>query len=419
MYFRKLTPHLYDALADSPVVLLVGARQTGKTTLAQQIVSGSSEGHQPSRTYVTLDDITVQAAAKSDPTGFIANLSGSVVIDEIQRAPELFQAIKVSVDRDRRPGRFLLTGSANILLLPRLSESLAGRMEILTLRPLAQAEIEGAQANAADRLFADSLPAKALPALQRDEMIRRLLKGGYPEPLGRTSETRRRAWFTSYLTTILQRDVRDISHIADLSALPRLLALLASRTAALLNLSDISSAVAIPYSTLQRYMAVLEATFLIQQLPAWSTNLGTRLVKSPKLLIDDTGLAAALLGLDSRRLVDDPAVLGQLLETLVATELDKDASWSETRPRLFHFRTHARQEVDLVLESPAGRVVGVEVKAARSVGPGDFAGLRSLAENAGSRFLRGVVFYSGDQVVPFGSGLHAIPLSLLWDQHPD
>jgi predicted AAA+ superfamily ATPase len=363
MYYRKITPQLHDALADSPVVLLGGARQTGKTTLARQFVPslarplpGLDENSlalpdaTPARTYLTLDDSTVLAAAKSDPAGFIAGLRGPVVIDEVQHAPDLFPAIKASVDRDRQPGRFLLTGSANVLLLPRLSESLAGRMEILTLRPLAQAEIEGTTGSVTDLLFSGDLPTMALPAVVREDLIRRLLYGGYPEPLTRTSETRRRAWFTSYLTTILQRDVRDISNIADLSNLPRLLALLASRTASLLNLSDVSTSVKIPYSTLQRYM--------------------------------------------------------------------KDASWSQTQPSLFHFRTHARQEVDVVMESPSGQIVGVEVKAAGSVKASDFAGMRLLAETASTRFTRGVVLYTGEQVVPFGPNLYGVPVSLLWSQPP-
>jgi uncharacterized protein len=427
MYYRGITPHLHDALADSPVVLVNGARQTGKTTLVQQFVPSAREapdggpitesdsaGPASPRTFLTLDDSSILAAAKADPAGFIAGLAGPVIIDEVQHAPELFPAIKASVDRDRRPGRFLLTGSANVLLLPRLSESLAGRMEVHTLWPLAQAEIEGRRGSAVDDLFSDRLPTRALPAVGREDLIRRLLSGGYPEPLGRRTEARRRAWFNAYLTTILQRDVRDIANIEGLSQLPRLLALLATRTGALLNLSDVASGIKIPYATLHRYMSVLEATFLLQLLPAWSSNLGTRLIKAPKLLINDTGLAASLLGLDARRLEANPVLVGPLLETLVAMELKKAAGWSTVRPSLFHYRTHARQEVDILLESPAGEVVGVEVKAAASAAPADFAGLRSLAAMTGDRFVRGVLLYTGSQVVPFGERLHAIPISLLW-----
>ena len=425
MYDRKITPLIRDALADSPVVLVNGARQTGKTTLVQQFVpspgrplsdiaAGPAESLSP-RAFLTLDDSSVLAAAAADPDGFIAGLTGPVVLDEVQHAPEIFRAIKASVDRDRRPGRFLLTGSANILLLPKLSESLAGRMEIHTLWPLAQAEIEGSGADVVDLLFSGELPAGPLPALARDDLVERLLAGGYPEPLARRSHSRRRAWFNSYLTTILQRDVRDIANIEGLSSLPRLLALLASRTASLLNLSDISTSVRLPYATLHRYMAVLEAAFLVQQFPAWSGNLGKRLVKAPKILMNDTGLAASLLGIDRTRLLADGNLLGLTLETLVAMDLVKAAGWSETRPTLFHYRTHARQEVDIVLENAAGQVVGIEVKAAATVTPSDFTGLRSLAAAVGDRFVRGVLLNTGDHVVPFGERLHAAPLTMLWN----
>ena len=427
MYYRRITPLLQDALGDTPVVLVNGARQTGKTTLVTQLVpalarptpmsGGASHANADpasGRTYLSLDDSGLQAAARADPTGFIAGITGPVIIDEVHHAPELFPAIKLSVDRDRRPGRFLLTGSANVMLLPRLSESLAGRMEILTLWPLAQVEIEGAQSSVVDLLFSSDNPAGPLHAVAREDLIRRLLAGGYPEAMGRKSEARRRAWFTSYVTTILQRDVRDIADIEGLSQLPSLLSLLASRTASLLNLSSVSSAVGIPYATLNRYMALLKATFLVQELPAWSSNLGKRLTKAPKLLINDTGLVSSLLGLDARRLVNEAAIFGQLLETLVAMEFKKAASWSEICPSLFHFRTQDRLEVDLLLESAAGMVVGIEVKASSTVSPSDFNGLRALAEMTGDCFVRGIVLYTGDQVIPFGEHLHAIPLSFLW-----
>lgn len=292
MFYRNITPRLCEALGDSPVVLVVGARQTGKTTLVQGLAE--AERRAP---YLTLDDSSVLSAATADPGGFLSGLSGPVIIDEVQRAPELFPAIKAAMDRDHKPGRFLLTGSAYVLVLPKLSESLAGRMEVLTLWPLSQSEIEGGEGSSGslvDRLFARDLPKAPLPVVPRDELLSRLLADGYPEPLARKKEARRRAWFASHLTTILQRDVRDITNIEGLNRLPRLLSLLAARTASLLNVSDISTATGIPYATLHRYMAVLEATFLIQTLPAWSNNLSTRLIKTPKLLVNDTGLAASL-----------------------------------------------------------------------------------------------------------------------------
>lgn len=420
MYRRLLTQPLTDALADSPVVLVNGARQTGKTTLVQSFAA------QRPASYFTLDDIGVLSAARSDPQGFLAGLSGPVVLDEVQHAPGLFPALKAAVDKQRTPGRFLLTGSANVLLLPKLSESLAGRMEVLTLWPLAQAELvpaerAGAIGNLVDALFSDSLFAERmpvgqdLPATEPADLVRRLLGGGYPEPLARSSPERRRAWFNSYLTTILQRDVRDIANIEGLTDLPRLLALLASRTSSLLNQADVSRASGLPYTTLLRYLALLEATFLVQMLPPWSSNLGQRLVKAPKVTLCDTGLAASLLGLDGERLAGDGAMRGQLLETFVTMEMRKQAGWSRTQPGLFHWRTAAQQEVDLLLEDASGRLVGIEVKASGTATASDFKGLRALAQATGSRFLRGVVLYAGGQTIPFGERLHAMPLSALWN----
>lgn len=406
---RFLQPQLEAACQDTPVLLINGARQTGKTTLVRQIPAGESE-----RTYVTLDDATTLATAKADPRGFIENLPESVVIDEVQHCPELFPAIKISVDNHRKPGRFLLTGSANVLLLPKLSESLAGRMEIQTLWPLSQVEMAGSAPGIIDALFGAPLLTQTLPALPREELIQRILTGGYPEPVQRSSDARRAPWFAAYLTTILQRDVRDLANIDGLTHLPTLLGLLAARTANLLNVTELSSTLGMPYTTVYRYLALLEATFLMVRLPAWSGNLGARLVKTPKILMNDTGLACHLMGVDARRLERDGVLLGALVENFVAMELRKQASWSASLPSLFHWRTQSRQEVDLVLETRAGDVVGVEVKSAATVNLADFRGLRSLQEALGSRFVRGVLFYSGDTILPFGEGLYAVPLSSLW-----
>lgn len=407
MYRRLLAQPLLDALTDSPVVLVNGARQTGKTTLVQSL--------DRTATYLTLDDIAVLSAARADPAGFLAGLSGPVVLDEVQHAPELFPALKAAVDRQRTPGRFLLTGSANVLLLPKLSESLAGRMEVLTLWPLAQAEIAGSPGSLVDVLFSDAPLPTGLPGVERQALFQKLLSGGYPEPLARASEDRRRAWFGSYLTTILQRDVRDMANIEGLTALPRLLSLLAARTSALLNQSDVSRASGLPYTTLGRYLTLLEMTFLVQMLPAWSSNLGLRLIKSPKVTLCDTGLAASLLGLNAARLASDGAMLGPLLETFVVMELRKLSGRSRIQPQLFHWRTERQEEVDLLLEDAAGQLVGVEVKASATVTASDFRGLRALAEATGRRFVRGVVLHTGSQTVPFGEHLHALPLSALWD----
>ena len=413
LYQRFLSPSLADAREDTPVILVCGARQTGKTTLVQR--TAQREG---APTYRTLDDATVLAAARADPRGFLESLPAPVVIDEVQHCPELFPAIKLLVDRERTPGRFVLTGSANVLLLPKLSESLAGRMEILTLYPLAQAEIRGGRWTVVDDLFAPVFTPADAPAVAREELARILLAGGYPEPLARNRGSRREQWFGAYLTAILQRDVRDIADIADVTQLPRILSVIASRTANLLNVTELSSNLAMPYATLHRYLAILEATYLVTRLPAWSGDLGARATRTPKVYLSDTGLAGQLMGLNTERLLDSVGggvLLGALLETFVMTELLKQASWSQTRPALFHFRTQSRQEVDIVLERRGGEIVGIEVKAAATVSAADFKGLNALREaTVGARFLRGIVFYTGDVAVAFGPDLYAVPLSFLW-----
>jgi len=407
MIQRNLTAPLLEALSDTPVVLLNGARQVGKSTLVQSLTD------HPAR-YFTLDDATVLTAVSGDPAGFLAGLDGPVILDEVQRAPGLFLAIKAAVDRDRHPGRYLLTGSADVFLLPRIAESLAGRMEVLTLWPFSQGEIEGVRETFVDDLFASHLQPSAVPRLDRGEIVDRALVGGYPELLERASEARRRAWFGSYTTTILQRDVRDLSSIEDLTSLPRLLSLLAARSTTLLNYAELSRSSGLPASTLKRYFALLEATFLVRLLPAWSENFSKRLVKSPKLLLTDTGLMAAALGLSRDRLDEEPKLAGPLLETFVLMEVRKQATWSETRPELFHYRTQTGQEVDLLLEDARGRIVGIEVKAAATVQERDIRALLDLAETLGKRFVRGVVLYTGERAVPFSEKVMALPMAALW-----
>ena len=407
---RQIRGRLLEALADSPAVFLQGPRQSGKSTLVQSLI-----GPRYKADYLTLDDAAVLAAAAGDPEGFVAGLQGPVILDEVQRVPELFLAIKGSVDRDRRPGRFLLTGSANVRVVPKLSEALVGRVDILTLWPFSQGEIARNAERFIDSLFRSSgFKAKRVSVAWPD-VVRRIIRGGYPEALRRARADRRLAWFRSYVTTIIQREVRDLSSIAGLTDLPRLLALIAARSSQLANYAELSRSAASPQSTLKRYLSLLEAAFLVQVLAPWATNLSKRAVKSPKLMLCDTGLAAALMGADDERLKTHPTFLGQLLETFVAMELRKQAGWSRTQPRLYHYRSYSGPEVDVVLEDAAGRVVGVEVKSSASVGGSDIRALHELAEVAGDRFVRGIVLYRGEQVVPFARNLHAVPLPCLWE----
>ena len=409
MIERALTPLAAEALDDTPVVLLQGARQVGKSTLAKALLAT-----RPGGVYLSLDDPAVRRAAEVDPGAFVAQGRGLVVLDEIQLAPQLFQAIKVAVDLDRRPGRFLLTGSANVLVLPRLSESLAGRMELITLEGLAQEELQGGGANLVDRLFADGpLPMQTL-ALDREALVAAILAGGFPEGRSRPAGRRRSQWFESYIQTLLQRDVRDLSQIEGVTQLPRMLELLAVRSASLLNLAELSRTLGMPLNTLKRYLSLLEALFLVTLLPAWSSHLGLRLVKAPKLLVQDSGLMGHLLGVEPARLAGRPDLLGGLLETFVAGEFRKHLGWARTRARLFHYRTLPGKEVDLLLEGADGSVVGVEVKASASLQAKDFNGLRDLAAVLGPAFRRGVVLYTGSEVLPFGPGLWAVPVAALW-----
>lgn len=407
MYSRHLAGRVREALSDTPVVCVVGARQVGKTTLVRWLADSDF----PAR-YITLDDPSRLASATADPVAFLSALDGPVILDEIQRVPALLEEMKAEVDRDRSPGRFLLTGSANVLVLPELSRALVGRMEVLTLWPLSQGEISGSKERFAERLFAASLPRR-VSLIQGQTILGRCLAGGYPEPLGR-SRTRRASWFDSYLNTILQRDVRDLAQIDGLAMMPRLFELLAHRSASVVNFSEISRTAGIPQSTLKRYFALLENTFLIRTVPAWARNPTKRLAKSPKLYIVDSGLLSRFAGWTEAALKRDRRQTGPLLESFVAMELTKQISWTPSLRKLYHFRTATGREVDLVLEDETGRLVGVEVKASKSVGADDFRGLQTLRDAAGDRFHRGVVLYEGSDRLPFGKSLDALPIDWLW-----
>ena len=408
MYRRHIDLRLQAALGDTRVVLLNGARQTGKSTIAQAI---SEQRHGQ---YLTLDDPAVAGLAHSDPSALIHAAGDFLVIDEVQHAPELFPAIKMAVDQDPRPGRFLLTGSANVFLLPKLSESLAGRMEILPLQPLSQAELSGAESGLIESMFSDHAWQVMTVDVNRIDVCQRIITGGYPELAGRPTQDRRNAWFRSYISSLLQRDVRDLASIDGLTDMPRLLALLAARTAGLMNISEVSRTSGLAHTTLRRYQSLLEATFIFQPLPAWSSNLGKRLVKSPKVHLLDSGLTAHLRGETDAGALSLSQSLGPLLESFVLQEVRKLIDFSLMDINAYHFRTSSGREVDIVLEDAGQRIVGIEVKASANVATSDFSGLRALAETVGNKFQRGVVVYMGDKVLPFGEHFYALPISALW-----
>jgi uncharacterized protein len=409
MVHRTLTDAVTTALGDTPVVALHGARQTGKSTLAKAIADSLHPA-----TYFTLDDAPVLAAATDDPTSFVAGLTGPVVLDEIQRAPGLLLAIKASVDRDRSAGRFLLTGSAQLMALPRLADTLAGRIEVLTLHPFTQGELAGRRETFIEGAFSAETSLSSSAGVAAADLRERIAAGGYPEAVTRTGASRRAAWFRSYVATATERTVRDVAEISGLPDLRRLLAALAYRSGSLVNVADLSRTLGVPQTTLKRYLALLEIGFLVRRLPAWAANLTTRLVKTPKVYITDSGLLAHLLATDPRRMGDEPTQFGQMLESFVVNEIDRQATWSDVPVRLLHYRTHVGREVDLVLEDDRGRIVGVEVKATASPAASDFNGLRSLAAAAGERFHRGVLLCLSGEPVPFGPGLQTLPVSALW-----
>ncbi|MCC7097882.1 MAG: ATP-binding protein [Thermomonas sp.] len=405
MYQRFVAHRVAEALSDTPVILIVGPRRAGKTTLVRTM-------GEPDRTYVTLDDRTALDAARSDPTGFIRSLD-RVTIDEIQRVPDLLLAIKKTVDDDYRPGRFLLTGSANVLTLPRVADSLAGRMETIRMLPLARAEITGHRPTFLERLFAGTLQGDR-QAIVGDDPLQLVLRGGFPEAISRDSERRRQDWARSYLTSILTRDLRDIAEIEKLTQLPKFVRLLAEHSGQLVNYSRLGAGIDVSHKTGQRYVALLEQVFLVSTLQPWYTNALKRATKTPKLHFLDSGLLASATGLSFDRVKANRERFGSLLESFVFAEVLKLMSASDLRLTPYHFRNQQMHEVDIVLERDDGMVVGIEVKSSATVKSSDFAGLHSLAAACGDRFAYGVVLYDSADLVPFGERLAAVPLSALW-----
>jgi uncharacterized protein len=402
---RFSTERVAIALADTPVVMLIGPRQCGKTTLVRQFVDKERE-------YVTLDDDTVLEAARSDSAGFIRGFD-LVTIDEVQRAPELLRAIKRSVDSDRRAGRFLLTGSANLLTLSQVSESLAGRMEIVNLMPISRSDISGKKPVFLKTAFTGKLvkPGKAMIG---DELVHAVLAGGYPEMLRRENSRRRQTWARNYVKAIVQRDVRDIAEVEKLDQLTRLLQVLAHHSGQLSNFTQMGGQLGIDDKTTRKYTGILEQLFLVLRVSPWFRYQLKRLIKTPKLHFLDSGLLAALLGLTSERIAKDRSTFGALLETFVFSEVMKEIAWSEESYTLHHYRDKDQDEVDILVEDERGAMVGIKVKASATVHASDFKGIRKLLEICADDLKLGVVLYDGTKVAPFGDRLFAAPMSCLW-----
>jgi predicted AAA+ superfamily ATPase len=409
MYPRFAADAIKVGLSDTRVVLIVGPRQAGKSTLVKAIAGAG-------RPYLTLDDEATLQLAKSDPKGFIRGLD-KASIDEVQRVPELMLAIKESVDNDKRPGRFLLTGSANVMSLPAIADSLAGRMEIVTLLPLSRAEIAARKPTFIELAFEGRVAAPDRSSIVGDDLIEIVAAGGYPEVLARSAPSRRAKWCLDYIDAIIHRDVREVAEIARLGDMPRLVRLLAHHAAQLVNYTEIAAPLAMDRKTVRRYLEIFSALFITRSIEPWHSNQISRITKSPKLHFLDSGLLSALRGASIESMRSDKAVLGPILECFVFGELLKQAGWLTGRSiSIHHFRTTTGRpdEVDFVLEDSARNVIGIEVKASATVWPHDFKGLRKLTDVTKSRFKLGIVLYDGDKVIPFGSNMFAAPISNLW-----
>lgn len=405
MYYNRLIEdEIEEALSFNPVVMITGPRQAGKTTLARK-------QQKPNREYVNLDDQVLLDIAKDDPIGFIREFD-NVIIDEIQRAPELFLTIKKSVDEDRKPGRFLLTGSANVLLVPQMADSMVGRMQRINLFPLARAEIYGVKPTFFDSLFSGNIPKPKYPVIGGD-LVKLVMTGGYPDAIV-LNEKQRRKWTNSYLELTLTRDLREIATLEKLTSLPDFVEILAAYSGLLINYSELAAVSGISYHTAKRYISLLEQVYLIATLRPWHTNALGRLTKSPKLHFLDTGLLATASKYGVEQIKSERNVFGRILESFVYSELLKLKIASDELHTLYHFRDNGRHKVDIVVKRGDGMIAGIEVKASATVNSRDFKGLRLLQKICGDKFAQGIVLYDGSIRYPFGEGMTAVPLSSLW-----
>lgn len=404
---RHASVAVHEALADTRVVLINGARQCGKSTLVAKV--GDAHG----AVWRSLDRATTRQAAAYDPTEFV-NSDQPMVIDEVQRVPELLLAIKESVDADSRPGRFLLTGSAKVMALRDVPDALPGRMETIELWPLSQGEIDGAPDCFVDAAFAQGVELDHSSPQTRADYVERVARGGFPEALARTGKRRAR-FFKSYVADLINRDVVQLSEIERAPDMHALTRLVAARSGQLLVPGALGGELGLPRDTANRYLRLLEEVFLIKRIPAWSRNLSTRAVGTAKVAMVDSGVAANLLGASEHALLGADGRLGPLLEGFVLMELARQLTWSEEDVELYHYRTKDKVEVDAVLENSRRQVVGIEVKAAATVRAEDFRGLRHLADRLGDALLAGFVLYTGTETLPFGPRFRALPISALWE----
>lgn len=388
-------------------VALLGPRQAGKSTLAKMLADGPMPAD-----YLTLDDEPLRTSAKADPAGFIAGLGRRTVIDEVQRAPELLLAVKSRLDRDQQSGQFLLTGSANLRRIPTVSDALPGRVDYLTLWPLTQGEIHGRREGFLDQVFDGAIESITDADVGRNSYADALLAGGFPEARTRSGVSRVR-FFSSYIESIINRDLGDAGRVRDPATVGTTLRLVAARSGSLASYESLARGVGIDGKTAKSHVDILERLFLVRVRRPWHVNIGKRQVKAPKLYVADSGLLAGLIGADANRLRNDDGLVGAMFETFVANELERQASWSSRPLTFWHYREGER-EVDTIIERPSGEIVGIEVKAGATVRSRDFAGLSHLRDHVGDRFRAGIVVYTGARTLPFGDRMWAVPLSGLW-----
>lgn len=412
MHKRNLTYAIAEALEDTPVIVLNGARQVGKSTLCKQLLEEEVLKAQ----LVTLDDPTTLSAAQSDPLGFLEGLSKHLIIDEVQRAPELLLSIKKLIDEDRTKRRIILTGSVDVMSLPKIADSLAGRIEIHNLWPFSRDEIKDEKSG-----FINALISKEgrfiTSKTSWKEVIEMIVEGGYPEVQTRKTQSRKSKWFESYIISVLQKDIRELANIEGLAQIPNVLQLIAARVGSTINLSDISRLSGVKNTTLQRYMALLEYVFLIVKIPSWTPNFEGQFVKSPKVFLNDTGLLSHLRGEGINSLIENRSKAGAFFENFVVLEIIKQLSWSDHYLKPYHFSIHKGAEVDLVLEDKNKELYGIEIKSSATLTEGDFKDLKRLAELSGDKFKKGIILYTGDQLLAGfgGKNLYAVPVSALWN----
>ena len=405
---RRVAAQVQAALSDTRVVLINGARQAGKSTLVK-LVAGDRAAERRD-----LDRPQDRAAALADPVGFV-DQDGLLVIDEIQRAPELLLAIKVAVDEDPRPGRFLLTGSSRLFGMLAAPDALPGRMETIELWPFSQGEISGEPDGFVDAIFELGPSLRHDSAVTRADYAARVVRGGLPEAVGRNDAQRRARFLDAYVQALIDRDVQQLSEIHRKNEMRRLVRLLAARVGTIVAPGSLESDLGLSRPTITRYLQALEEIFLVKRIPGWSRNLGTRATAAPKLFFVDSGIAAQEIATDARSLLRPGGQFGPMLESFVLSELARQLTWSRQPAELSHYRDRDRYEVDAVLETRQGHVVGIEVKAASTVGPDDFRGLRRLADRLGDDFIAGALLYTGSTTLPFGPKLRAFPVSALWE----